>query len=258
MKRLFLTWILLIVYVTSGCSGPTIAPTTEEVVINEPSPVEVSNRKDNEIALDEKEEDQSNMALTTEEKLEDFEYLFNVLSLNYPYFEMDKRIYSIDWLANADIYREKIKGTENDLKFYLALNKIVDDIKHSHARLLKDGMYASMLATYKAGQLEPWLDVLEDPVVQSRYSYQGNEADTDFEMTTEDYIIPDNITLEKWTDTSTAYIGIKSFSHFNIEGDWKLLQPFIYDLDDIDSLIIDIRGNTGEIVDIGQLTLFRS
>ena len=37
--------------------------------------------------------------LSTEEKVEDFEFLFDTLSSNYPYFEMNKRLYAVDWLG---------------------------------------------------------------------------------------------------------------------------------------------------------------
>lgn len=34
---------------------------------------------------------------STEEKLDDFEYLYGILEKNYPFFEVNKRLNDVDW-----------------------------------------------------------------------------------------------------------------------------------------------------------------
>src|SRR5690554_1682467 len=48
-----------------------------------------------------------NQQLTMEEKIEDFEYLYNLFKENYPFFEVNKRLNGIDWLSNKEHYIEK-------------------------------------------------------------------------------------------------------------------------------------------------------
>lgn len=209
-----------------------------DIVVEETS--ESQNvEKENEVTDNETQ----HKGLTTEEKIEDFEYLFTVLKENYPYFEMNKRVYGVDWLNNRTSYIQRLEETDNDLKFYIVLNSIVNDLNHSHSRVFDDNLYSYALSTYKSVEAEPWVEILEYPVVQSRYNnlIQANDEVS----TPEPYIDPENYILEKWPDISTAYIKIKSFNHLNIESDWEEIEPFINDLDNFNSLIIDIRGNTG-------------
>lgn len=42
--------------------------------------------------------------LTLEEKLEDFEYAYNLIKENYPFLEVNKRLHGVDWLANKTSY----------------------------------------------------------------------------------------------------------------------------------------------------------
>lgn len=45
--------------------------------------------------------------LTTKEKLQDFEYLYDDLEKNYPFFKVNERLYGIDWLSNKRKYKTK-------------------------------------------------------------------------------------------------------------------------------------------------------
>jgi len=191
---------------------------------------------------DEVEVEESNVGLKLS-NIEDFEYLFTILESNYPYFEMNKRMNGNDWIANKDNYIKRIEEAEGDLGFYLVMKSIIKDLNYRHAQVLNDKAYTSLYNTYRDVEAIPWLEVLEDPVVQSRY-YELVQDD-DENMLTEAYITPNNIVLEKWAESSTAYIKIKSFNHFNIEIDWAELKPFLDEIDDCHSLIIDIRGNGG-------------
>jgi C-terminal processing protease CtpA/Prc len=156
---------------------------------------------------------------------------------------MNKRQHGVDWIANKDDYVKRIQETEGDLKFNIVLDNIVKDLNYGHTRVFNNRQYAGVLNVYKKLMHEPWLEVLEDPVVQNMYWNVVKDKDQDNE--TDLHVNPNNLILEKWDETSTAYIKINSFNHFNIEDDWKIIQPFLNDLEDIHSLIIDIRGNTG-------------
>ncbi len=61
--------------------------------------------------------------LETRLKIKDFEYLYNVLEENYPFFEVNKRQYGIDWLGNKRKYKRLIRNTKTDAEFYEAMEK---------------------------------------------------------------------------------------------------------------------------------------
>lgn len=229
MKHLQFLSIFFLLFILTGCDTSN----SEPAIQNYEATIESSYEDDT----------PEHQGLTEEEKLEDFEFLYNIISSNYPYLQMNKRLHGVDWIANKDDYIKRIQETEGDLKFNLVLNNIMKDLNFKHARVFNNSGYAGALNIYKKLMHEPWLEVLEDPVVQSRYWNVVKDKDQDNESDV--YVNSNNLILKKWDETSTAYIKINSFNHFNIEGDWKIIQPFLNDLDVINSLIIDIRGNTG-------------
>ncbi|MDW7662560.1 MAG: S41 family peptidase [Bacillota bacterium] len=229
MKRFLFLPIFFLLFALTGCD----ASSTESTVQAYEATIESCDEDDT----------TETQGLTVGEKLEDFEYLFNIIASNYPFLEMNKRQHGVNWIANKDDYIERLQETEGDLKYYIVLNNIVKDLNYDHTSVFNNTGYANVLRTYKNVMLEPWLEVLEDPVVQSRYLNAVKDEDQD--NVTEAQEKSGDLILDKWDETSTAYIKISSFNRFNIEEDWGKMQPFINDLDDIHSLIIDIRGNGG-------------
>ena len=59
--------------------------------------------------------------LTEKEKLDDFEYMYTILKENYPFFEVNKRLNGVDWLAKKDDYISRIKATPNDESLLIVL-----------------------------------------------------------------------------------------------------------------------------------------
>ena len=68
--------------------------------------------------------------LTTIEKLQDFEYLYDVLEKNYPFFKVNERLNGIDWLGNKRKYERMIKNTKNDAN--LEYSWVLRDLKMSY------------------------------------------------------------------------------------------------------------------------------
>ena len=66
--------------------------------------------------------------LTEEEKLADFEQLYNEIESGYPFLEVNKRLNKQDWLANKDIYEQRIKDTNSDKEFISELSLIINNL----------------------------------------------------------------------------------------------------------------------------------
>jgi hypothetical protein len=58
-------------------------------------------------------------ALTMEQKLKDFRYLFQTLKESYPFLELKKRTEGYDWVAHEKEFEQEIPGTKDDREFAL-------------------------------------------------------------------------------------------------------------------------------------------
>jgi C-terminal processing protease CtpA/Prc len=90
--------------------------------------------------------------LSTEQKLEDFDYLYETMKNNYPFFDVKKRMLGYDWLANKEEFRKRIKETKNDRDFYTELNKIINLAQNAHTHILDGAFYDELKEIYQDPQ----------------------------------------------------------------------------------------------------------
>ncbi|MBN2694353.1 hypothetical protein JXR93_06795, partial [bacterium] len=74
----------------------------------------------------------NNIQLTQNQKLEDFDYLFDIIQENYPFLELNKRVNGIDWISNKEKYRKLIVETKNDDQYKEVIDKIMLDLNNGH------------------------------------------------------------------------------------------------------------------------------
>jgi C-terminal processing protease CtpA/Prc len=87
--------------------------------------------------------------LSTEQKLEDFNYLYNTMKDNYPFFEVKTRMLNYDWLAHKSEFEKRIKDTKNDREFYAELHKIMNLAQNAHTHILDGVFYEELKAIYE-------------------------------------------------------------------------------------------------------------
>lgn len=190
----------------------------------------------------------SHNQLTSKQKIEDFDYMYNILKDNYPYFEVNKRVYGIDWLRKKQEYEKEVSETRNDKSFIKTLNVILGDLHSGHTNVIDENFYKTLAKLYSSRDLakmfEPWTEVINDPKVMKRYNYDGNAKNlkedkytlsTDKPCYETDIIIPNKV----------AYISISVFDNSRIEEDKQGIYSFLSSVKDYPKLIIDIRGNGG-------------
>jgi C-terminal processing protease CtpA/Prc len=90
--------------------------------------------------------------LSTEQKLEDFEYFYETMENNYPFFDVKIRMLGYDWLANKEEFRNRIKDTKNDREFYTELNKIINLAQNAHTHILYGTFYDELKEIYQDPQ----------------------------------------------------------------------------------------------------------
>ena len=72
--------------------------------------------------------------MSMEEKMKDFEYLYNCIATSLPLDTLSgiEKQYGIDFVERHDLYKEMITDTETDLDFYAAMNAIMEDVPTFH------------------------------------------------------------------------------------------------------------------------------
>lgn len=108
--------------------------------------------------------------LTAEQKREDFNYLYETLKSSFPYFEVKKRQFGVDWLSMHDEFEAQVLSTANDLEYYRVLKKILSQIQNGHTGLIDPGAeYEEYAELYRS--MGPWNQVFNNPRVKERYAY---------------------------------------------------------------------------------------
>jgi len=220
-KRILIIVLILFIFSIVGCTGKN----TKSSIKN------ITNDKQ----------------LTQKEKLDDFEYMYTILKENYPYFEVNKRLNEIDWLANKNKYLSKIKFTNNDDDFIKAIQSILADLNNGHTNALDKGSYSYMKGVYEKNQElnRAWLEQLNNSKAIKRYSTISNFEDTSPLPLSPNSITPGNVKVNVLEKEKVVYLSIKSFNTFNIDGDMKIIKPYLQSINNYKALIIDIRGNGG-------------
>lgn len=197
----------------------------------------------------------SQVALSTEEKLADFNYLYNEFEKSYPYFEINKRMNQIDWLSNKKKYVQKIKETKNDKEFFLALTSIINSLNNDHTDTYPTVIYEYFFNAYKGASEQdssylPYVQELEKTdTIRTKYWKEINsailselESSDSNESSTETF---ENIEVNFKDSLSVALIHIKSFSYDYVEKDSEKLKSFFDKAHNYKNLVIDIQGNSG-------------
>ncbi|MGB9781064.1 MAG: S41 family peptidase [Caldanaerobacter sp.] len=127
--------------------------------------------------------------LTIEQKLKDFEYMYNILKDNFPFFEVKKRVLGYDWLSRKSEFEEWIKETKNDKEFYDTMRRILNLLQNGHTHILSPKTYKDFCEVYNTvsciSGYGPWQQVLNNKNVVEKYKYWSNIINED-----KRYIVP--------------------------------------------------------------------
>lgn len=107
--------------------------------------------------------------LTSEEKLEDFRYMYNILKDSFPFFKVEMDKTGFDWLANKEKFEKQIAATKDNKEFYYTLSGIVKMIQNGHTGVVAPSRYYSMAQSYNNIMDRPWDTVLNQSGVKNKY-----------------------------------------------------------------------------------------
>ncbi|MFW6311838.1 MAG: hypothetical protein ACOC1K_06345 [Nanoarchaeota archaeon] len=147
--------------------------------------------------------------LTQEEKIEEFNYLYNKLKNNYPYFGVLRRVHNYDWLLYKDVFETKIKETKNDVEYYKTLSQIVSKINNNHTNVISPSFYGYMKETYNnlpddyKESYKPWTEVLNNKKSEMIYNFLEDRVSIDNNK------IWEKRYKEDYNNLETCCLGIK-------------------------------------------------
>lgn len=178
--------------------------------------------------------------LSKEEKVEDFEYVYDAIKNGYPYLDVNKRRNNIDWLGNKDKYLKRIKNTKNDEEFIEEMSSILSDLNNRHTELIDNKKRYELFK--KSYSKNNWYDFLDDKKVVDRY----NSINPKIKIP-KDILLKKELILQDVIKDKVGYIYLPSMASKNgsIDKDLNMIGDYINTLENHKALIIDIRGNLG-------------
>lgn len=217
-------------------------------------------------------EDKKIENLSKDQYVEDFEFAYNTLETYYPYFDINKKVNNIDWLAKKDSYKKYIEDSKNDVDFGLRMNKILYELNNDHTHLIDQNQSVYMYINYYKLPENDWRHdiskIYEKENVRRRYKLDNKKIDNYLEynqyeimskinpknilvgnakdgFSNENNLNGENISTQK-INKDIAYLKINSMLNYDYSSkDHKKIKSYLKKIKNKKALIIDIRGNTG-------------
>nr|WP_300005880.1 S41 family peptidase [Tissierella sp.] len=180
------------------------------------------------------------------EKLQDFDYLYNILEKKYTFFEVNQKLNNEDWLKNKRRYRKLIKNTKSDAEFFVAMQRILGELNDPNTHILSSEEFSrNYKAKFEELKREDALEYLAfyEALTSSysMYRYQFNGDIENIEL----YEKP-NLETKILEKDKTSYIKINAMAKGEtLEEDMLKIKEFLKETKIYEKLIIDIRGNKG-------------
>lgn len=197
---------------------------------------------------------QNTRQLSPEQRVRDFEYLYEILRENYGFFGMNQRLHNIDWLSKKNEYKERIKLAQNDTAYIFTLKSIIEELNNDHVSLSPTLYYNGYVKAYnrlsqKNSRYSVWINELQksnrneywSSLLASNKSVLKNNLDPIHQKPN----YSDSITY----NGNIAIMSILSFNMFNIEKERIMIRNFLSRIQECKYLIIDIQDNGGGSVD---------
>lgn len=193
--------------------------------------------------------------LSKEDYIEDFNFAYNTLKEHYPFFEVNKKLYGVDWLGNKEKYEAYIAESKNDEDFFSRMTYVLDELHNRHTHLMPEDFAMHMYVLYYTFPNSSWRHYIakmyEKDNVRRRYNINSEtvkkyvaeniKSDDEVNKTYSKNLMTENIIKDK-----LAYIRISSLIGMEyINQDRDIVINYLNEIKDYPFLIIDIRGNGG-------------
>ena len=178
--------------------------------------------------------------LSSFEKMEDFNIIYENIKSGYPYLGIDDN--SKEWIENKDKYIKRIKLTKNDNDFVKELSEIISELGNKHTEVIDNKKRYEMFKKSYSKKSE--YDFLNDSRVIDRYNKLTHNI-KNYKVS----FFKKELTLKDVVNGKVGYIYIPSMTPQNgsISKDIDIIYNYLKERKNYDALILDIRGNKGGI-----------
>lgn len=202
-----------------------------------------------------KDLDHKDFILSRKDYIEDFNFAYDVLKNHYPFFEVNKKLFGVDWLSNKEKYEAYIAESKNDADFFSRMNEVLSELHNLHTQLVPSYMGIEYYISYYSNPKCTWrhdiAKIYEKDDVRRRYNINNEvienvinqyiKSDDEVNKTYSKNLMTENIIKDK-----LAYIRISSLIGMEyINQDRDIVINYLNEIKDYPFLIIDIRGNGG-------------
>ena len=185
-------------------------------------------------------------SLSSEQMLEDYDYLIGFLEDNYVFFDVFEKKTGIDWLEHAAEERKSIMPTTTSQQFFQLTQDVVAILDNHHARILPANTWerfhksiTSSPSSINSNRYQPFFD----DTVNQKYDQWKRVIGVD--STRQTSTIRPGVSTKVIEDSRIAYIGISSFSATRVASEKNEIAAFFEKTMDYPYLIIDITKNPG-------------
>lgn len=203
--------------------------------------------------------------LSTQERLEDFDFLHKIISENFPFLTANERAFGVNWLDREDVFRSNIENNTRkgspiiaNSMFASEISRITQELFNSlTGPITRNFFWGHTVLTNPQynNNFTLWSEVLNDENVLKWYDFELAEDQAPpnpFENIGRETILPDsfmrNIRMFRRGTIipgEVAYLRIFSMNELRSEEDGRLIRDFLKEIKDYDKLLIDIRDNPG-------------
>ncbi|MCX7885049.1 MAG: S41 family peptidase [Caloramator sp.] len=108
--------------------------------------------------------------LTKDQKLEDFNYLYDVIVNNYPYIEVLKRKIGYDFLSKKEELKNMVVSSKDNAEFYKNIDKMLNILQNGHTNIISPLDYDMYKEAYKGLENYAWRKVISNKDVEKKYN----------------------------------------------------------------------------------------
>lgn len=207
--------------------------------------------------------------LSQEERVEDFNYLFNQIRDNYPFFGILKRQYGIDFLGNYSRYLNEVKFCKSDQEFQKIMQNIMADLHNDHATIADEEYVKETLEYYSHFWKDPSMYyeflTMNKESVRDRYNIKGVQSSQIGKEKSKKKSGYKKTSLETLTEDNGENLQTKiikpglglvrvneMLAEYELFDDMEKLDEFLENNPNLKALIIDIRQNSGGNIEYWQ------
>lgn len=174
--------------------------------------------------------DTSNRILKEDEKLADFDQIFEEVSKNYAIRSGNRKAYS-DFIDRKEEFRKLVKDSKTDQEFFQAINDYLALLSNPRTTILSKARYDDYFAYYKEDSKSPSGKIIQNQQAINRYKRMISTIPETAQMEVE---VKNNHILR---------LGLPDFSVKNIDKDLDLLKKTVQENAQVDTILVDLRDN---------------